>query len=217
MSTPYNPGNNPGNNPEEPRGNSSFGQNPRGEDPYSTNPGEGRLGEHPEGVSEYGEYAGQQWQQADYARGEAGNAGYGMGGGNYGTTPTPSGYAPEPGVQQNNGIALAAMILGILALLGLVFILPGFILGLIALILGIMGVRRANAIAGPGARKGMAITGIVTGAISLILSALMLIFGFSVAKQLVDDGVFEACEQYQNDDEQLQACLEDEVERSLNG
>ena len=48
-------------------------------------------------------------------------------------------------------LALAAMILGILALLGLVFILPGFILGLIALILGIMGVRRANAIAGPWA------------------------------------------------------------------
>lgn len=178
MSSPY--------NPDELRGNGSFGQNPKGENPYDTNPGEGSLGHHPEGVSEYG------------------------------TTPMSYGYAPEPGHQQNNGVALAAMILGILALLGLVFILPGFILGLIALILGIMGVRRANAIAGSGARKGMAITGIVTGAISLILSALMLIFGFSVAKQLVDDGVFEACEQYQNDDEQLQACFEDEVERSLN-
>ena len=216
MSTPYNPGNNPGNNPEEPRGNGSFGENPRGENPYGTNPGEGSFGHHPEGVSEYGGYAGQQWQPANYAQGEAGNAGGGVAGGNYATTPTSYGYAPEPGRQQNNGIALAAMILGILALLGLVFILPGFILGLIALILGIMGVRRANAIAGPGARKGMAITGIVTGAISLILSALMLIFGFSVAKQLVDDGVFEACEQYENDDEQLQACLEDEVEKSLN-
>ena len=216
MSTPYNPGQNPENNPDESRGNSSFGQNPRGENPYGTNPGESSLGHHPEGVSEYGGYAGQQWQQANYAQGEAGNAGYSAAGGNYGTTPISSGYEPEPGRQQTNGVALAAMILGILALLGLVFILPGFILGLIALILGIMGLRRANAIAGPGARKGMAITGIVTGAISLILSALMLIFGFSVAKQLVDDGVFEACEQYQDDDEQLQACFEDEVERSLN-
>lgn len=216
MSTPYNPGQNPENNPDESRGNSSFGQNPRGENPYGTNPGEGSLGHHPEGVSEYGGYAGQQWQQANYAQGEAGNAGYSAAGGNYGTTPISSGYEPEPGRQQTNGVALAAMILGILALLGLVFILPGFILGLIALTLGIMGVRRANAIASPGARKGMAITGIVTGAISLILSALMLIFGFSVAKQLVDDGVFEACEQYQDDDEQLQACFEDEVERSLN-
>lgn len=215
MSTPYNPGHNPGNNPDEPRDNNSFGQNPRGENTYDTHPGEGSLGHHPEGVSEYGGYTGQQWQQADYAQGEAGNAGDGVAGGNYGTTPMSYGYAPEPGPQQN-GVALAAMILGILALFGLAFIFPGFILGLIALILGIMGVRRANAIAGPGARKGMAITGIVTGAISLILSALMLIFGFSVAKQLVDDGVFEACEQYQNDDEQLQACLEDEVERSLN-
>lgn len=216
MSTPYNPGQNPENDPDESRGNSSFGQNPRGENPYGTNPGEGSLGHHPEGVSEYGGYAGQQWQQANYAQGEAGNAGYSAAGGNYGTTPISSGYEPVPGRQQTNGVALAAMILGILALLGLVFILPGFILGLIALILGIMGVRRANAIAGPGARRGMAITGIVTGAISLILSALMLIFGFSVAKQLVDDGVFEACEQYQDDDEQLQACFEDEVERSLN-
>jgi|GEM_PF-771125 len=216
MSTPYNPGQNPGNNPDERRDNSSFGQNPRSENPYGTNLGEGSSGHHPEGVSEYGGYAGQQWQPADYTRDEASNAGYGVAGENNGTTPMSYGYEPEPGRQQNNGVALAAMIFGILALFGLVFILPGFILGLIALILGIMGVRRANAIAGPGARKGMAITGIVTGAISLILSALMLIFGFSVAKQLVEDGVFEACEQYQDDDEQLQACFEDEMERSLN-
>lgn len=212
MSTPYNPGQ----NPNEPNGNNPYGQNPYGENHYGTNPAGENFGAHPEGVSGYGEYTGHQQLEPDYTRGDAGHAGYGMAGGNYNAAPTSYGYEPAPAQQQNNGIALAAMILGILSLLGLIFLFPALILGLIALILGFVGVRKANTIVGPGARKGMAITGIVTGAIALILSVLMLIFGFSVAKQLMDDGVFEACEQYQNDNEKLQACLEEEVEKSLN-
>lgn len=211
MSTPYNPGQ----NPNEPNGDNPSGQNPLGDGQYGTNAGGNNYGAHPEGVSSYGDYAGHEQLAPDYTRGDAGHAGYGMAGGNYNAAPTSYGYEPAPVQTQNNGLALAAMILGILSLLGLVFVFPALILGVIALILGIMGARKASAIAGPGARKGMAITGIVTGAIALILSALMLIFGFSVAKQLMDDGVFEACEQYQNDTEQFQACIEDEVQKSL--
>lgn len=208
MSTPYN-GQNP--NGQNPYGEHPYGENPHGGDQGVNNPASG----HPEGVSNYGDYTGQEQLQPDYTRGETGHAGYGMAGSNYNAAPTSYGYESTP-PQQNNGVAIAAMILGILSLLGLLFLFPGLILGVIALILGIVGVKKANSIVGPGSRKGMAISGIVMGAIATILSALMLIFGFSVAKQLMDDGVFEACEQYQNDDEQLQACLEDEVERSLN-
>ena len=212
MSTPYNPGQ----NPNEPSGSDPHRQNPHGQNPHGTNAEGSKFRAHPEGVSGYGGYTGHEQLTPDYTRGDAGHAGYGMAGGNYNAAPTSYGFEPAPTQQQNNGVALAAMILGILALLGLVFVFPAIILGIIALVLGIMGVRKASSIQGPGARKGMAITGIVTSVIALILSVLMLIFGFSMAKQLMDDGVFEACEQYENDDEQLQACLEDEVEKSLN-
>lgn len=207
MSTPYNPGQ----NPNEPSGSDPHGQNPHGTNAESSN-----FRAHPEGVSGYGEYAGHEQLTPDYTRGDAGHAGYGMAGGNYNAAPTSYGFEPAPTQQRNNGVALAAMILGILALLGLVFVFPAIILGIIALVLGIMGVRKASSIQGPGARKGMAITGIVTGAIALILSVLMFIFGFSIAKQLMDDGVFETCEQFQNDNEKFQTCIEDEVEKSLN-
>ena len=208
MSTPYN-GQNP--NGQNPNGQNPYGENPYGGDHYGTNP----AGGHPEGVSNYGDYAGHEQLQPDYTRGEPGQPGYGMAGGNYNQPPTSYGYeAPPP--QQNNGVALAAMIVGILSLLGLLFLFPGLILGVIALILGIVGVKKANSIVGPGSRKGMAISGIVMGAIATILSALMLIFGISVAKQLLNDGVFEACEQFEGNNEQYQSCIEDEVEKSLN-
>lgn len=208
MSTPYDPGQNP---------NEPSGSDPHGQNPYGTNAEGGKFRAHPEGVSGYGGYTGHEQLTPDYTRGDAGHAGYGMAGGNYNAAPTSYGFEPAPAAQQqNNGVALAAMILGILALLGLVFVFPAIILGIIALVLGIMGVRKASSIQGPGARKGMAITGIVTSVIALILSVLMLIFGFSMAKQLMDDGVFEACEQFQNDNEKFQTCIEDEVEKSLN-
>lgn len=208
MSTPYN-GQNP--NGQNPNGQNPYGENPYGGDQYGTNP----AGGHPEGVSSYGDYAGHEQLQPDYTRGEPGQPGYGMAGGNYNQPPTSYGYEAAP-PQQNNGVALAAMIVGILSLLGLLFLFPGLVLGVIALILGIVGVKKANSIVGPGSRKGMAISGIVMGAIATILSGLMLIFGFSFAKQLMDDGVFEACEQFQNDNEQYKTCIEEEVEKSLN-
>lgn len=203
MSTPY--------NGQNPNGENPNGENPYGGDQYGTNPASG----HPEGVSSYGDYTGHEQLQPEYTRGDAGHAGYGMAGGSYNQPPTSYGYEAAP-PQQNNGVALAAMIVGILALLGLLFLLPGLILGVIALILGIVGVKKANSIVGPGSRKGMAISGIVMGAIATILSALMLIFGISLAKQLLDDGVMEACEQFQGDNQQYQSCIEDEIEKSLN-
>ena len=213
MSTPYNGQNPNGQNPygQDPNGQNPYGENPYGGDQYGTNPASG----HPEGVSSYGDYTGHEQLQPDYTRGDAGHAGYGMAGGNYNQPPTSYGYEAAP-PQQNNGVALAAMILGILSLLGLLFLFPGLILGVIALILGIVGMKKANSIIGPGSRKGMAISGIVMGAIATILSALMLIFGISLAKQLLDDGVMEACEQFQGDNEQYTTCIEEEIEKSLN-
>ena len=212
MSTPYNSGQ----NPNEPYGRNS--DDPSWQNPYGTAP------EHaPEHAREYGaeyaqgeNYGGYHEQlQPEYASREAGYPGYGMAGA-YQDQQTTYGYTPAPAQQQKNGLALAAMILGIIGLLGILTIVGGFIFGLIALILGIVGLRKADKITGPGARRGMAISGIVMGAIATILSGLMLIFGFSFAKQLMDDGVFEACEHFQNDNEQYKTCIEEEVEKSLN-
>ena len=63
------------------------------------------------------------------------------------------------GSAKRNAVALWAMVLGIAAFL-LSFVVVGGLLGLLACVLGIVGVIK------PG-RKGLAITGLVTGVFSL--------------------------------------------------
>lgn len=203
MSTPY--------NGQNPNGQNPYGENPYGGDQYGANPASG----HPEGVSSYGDYTNHDQLQPDYTRGEPGHPGYGMAGGNYNQAPTSYGYEAAP-AQQNNGVALAAMIVGILSLPGLLFLFPGLVLGVIALILGIVGVKKANSIVGPDSRKGMAISGIVMGAIATILSVLMIVIGFSFFNKMQEEGVLEACQQYENNREQYEACIEKELEESFN-
>lgn len=79
-------------------------------------------------------------------------------------------YQTQNKPQGSSGLAIASMVLGILALvfscLGL-----GWILGIIGLILGIVSVFNKN----PG--RGMAIAGITTSAISILLIVLLLVVG----------------------------------------
>ena len=163
--------------------------NPNQEGPYN----------HPEGFSDYGQHPqpgqpqpgqpGQQWQ-------------YG-GGGAY-----PQG---EPyGVQKNNGMAIAALIVGILAMLAIITIVGGVFLGVIAIILGILGIRSAKKIAGPGARKGMAIAGIVLGAIASLLSVVFMLVGVGLVSTLVGE-----CDHLVDDTAAYEKCVEDVAEREF--
>jgi len=85
---------------------------------------------------------------------------------------------PEPApvtntVPQNNGIAVASMVIGIVALLiaWIPFIgFIGFVGGITAIVLGIIALKKAVG-------KGMSIAGIITGALS-ILSSLAMTFIF---------------------------------------
>lgn len=82
--------------------------------------------------------------------------------------------APMPVLQhsQTNGLAIAALVTGIVAFLSGLVPFWGLLVGAAAIVLGALGLRRAGG-------KGMAIAGIVTGAIgalsSIIFSALFII------------------------------------------
>ncbi|MFF5447985.1 DUF4190 domain-containing protein [Streptomyces sp. NPDC012888] len=94
---------------------------------------------------------------------------------------TPDGPTPaQPGgaAQQGNGMAVAALVLGIAALLLFWTVFGGLVLGLLAVVLGVIGARRARA--GHAARGTMAVTGAVLGALGLIASAVILVIGASV-------------------------------------
>lgn len=102
----------------------------------------------------------------------------------YGTAPSPAGAPPRqalgyptgdgPGGRKN-GIAIAAMVCGIISILTawIPFVVAaGLVLAVLGLVFGIVGLRRS---ADGGRGRGQAIAGIVTGGIGLALSVLGII------------------------------------------
>lgn len=101
--------------------------------------------------------------------------GYGAPGG---YPPPGGGFAPPP-AKQSNGIAIAALVCGIITIVSCIF--P---LGVVAVILGFVGLSKAKNLNGSG--RGLAIGGIITGIVGLI-SGLILVFAVFWAADQVDD------------------------------
>ncbi|MET9530809.1 DUF4190 domain-containing protein [Streptomyces sp. NPDC006649] len=77
-----------------------------------------------------------------------------------------------------NGVAVAALVLGILAAVFFWTVVGGILLGLIGLVLGIIGIRRARA--GRAPKRSMAVVGTVLSALGIIGGAGILIAGVSI-------------------------------------
>ncbi|MCW2713597.1 MAG: hypothetical protein JWN88_644 [Frankiales bacterium] len=84
--------------------------------------------------------------------------------------------AGGPGRAPSNGLGIAALVLGILGVLG--FFLGGALLGIIAIVLGFIGRGRAKR--GEATNGGMALAGILLGVLSILLTALIVIAGVSL-------------------------------------
>lgn len=97
---------------------------------------------------------------------------------------TEAGYAQMYGQKPRTGLAVAALVLGIVGLLLCWIPVVGSILAILALIFGIVAVRRP-------AGRGMATTGIVLGALALVLSVLLAIFWVRVGADAVQ--IIEEC------------------------
>ena len=83
----------------------------------------------------------------------------------------PAGYPyAAPVTKKAPGMALAAMILGIAAVLTGFFVF-GALLGIAAIILGVLSLKKVKE---AGAGKAFALTGIITGAVSVLISICML-------------------------------------------
>ncbi|MFC7931437.1 DUF4190 domain-containing protein [Streptomyces cinereoruber] len=109
-----------------------------------------------------------------------------------------SGYGGgQPGWQQppSNGMGTAALVLGIVAVAGFCLYGLGVILGVLALIFGIIGVKKAGR--GEATNRGMAVAGIVLGAIGTVVSAVFL--GFVIWAIAQDPSSFEDSGGYEDD------------------
>ncbi|MFJ1900818.1 DUF4190 domain-containing protein [Streptomyces sp. NPDC088115] len=117
----------------------------------------------------------------------AGQYGYPVGpaqpsAGQYGYPAAPQyggGYPGYPGYGQNawapqpaNGLGIASMVLGIIAVAGFCLYGLGIILGILALIFGLIGRGRARR--GEADNGGVALAGIILGSIGIVVSAVFL-------------------------------------------
>jgi len=145
-----------------------YGELPTGPAPYGAPYGQPQYGQPAYGQPQYGQPA---YGQAPY-----GQAPYG---GQYGQT----GYGPYPGAPQwgqppgagyvaprgPSGMAIAALVLGILALVFCWFPFVGTILAVLAVIFGGVALRRRDV------GRGQALAGAICGGIGVVLSVLLLI------------------------------------------
>jgi hypothetical protein len=77
-----------------------------------------------------------------------------------------------------NGLGTGALVCGILGVVGIITVVGGIVLGIVAVVLGILGRGRAKR---HEATNGSSATaGIVLGAIALVLSGALIAFGFSL-------------------------------------
>lgn len=83
-------------------------------------------------------------------------------------------------------MATAALVLGLLALITSFTVIGGVVLGLLALIFGIVGLRRASR--GLALGRGRAIAGIILGLLGILVAAVigLAIFNSDEAKNLQD-------------------------------
>jgi hypothetical protein len=105
----------------------------------------------------------------------------------------PYGYAAPQVIvygHQSNGIGIAAGVCGIIAvaLCWIPFVdYLSIVLGALAIIFGVLGVRHANQSGGAG--KGMAITGIVCGIVGLAIAIIFLLLIYALVSSVTFVGL----------------------------
>ncbi|WP_328318286.1 DUF4190 domain-containing protein [Streptomyces sp. NBC_00388] len=115
--------------------------------------------------------------------------------------------------QESNGVAVAALVLGILAAVFFWTVVGGILLGLVGLVLGILGIRKARA--GRAPKRTMAIVGTVLSALGIIGSAVILVAGVSL---LNSDSFknYSDCVKHANSQSEKDTCAHDFKDRSGN-
>lgn len=125
--------------------------------------------------------------------------GYG-GGAGYGGAPS---YGTPAGGSRTNVMAIIAIIAGVLSIIASCLWFVAGPLGIAAIVLGVLG--RGKAKRGEAGGGGLAMAGIITGAIGLVLTIVLTLVGVSLFNQLED------CTDPSLTPEAQQACVEDQL------
>jgi multisubunit Na+/H+ antiporter MnhB subunit len=113
-------------------------------------------------------------------------------------------------LKPRNGAGVAALVLGLLGLVLALLVLPaplGALLGLLAVIFGIVGISRASR--GEATNRGQAVTGLITGILALALGVLLTVrIGSYLQDHATDFNNFARCMNAANTDQERTACAD---------
>lgn len=127
--------------------------------------------------------------------------------GGYPPPPMPYGdYPPYPAVARN-GLGVAALVIGILALVGSFSVAGGVIGGLVAMVLGFAG--RARARSGEASNGGVALAGIIVGALAIVAGLIFVAVWVGLFNQIGAGDYLDCLQQAGQDRDQVQLCAEE--------
>jgi hypothetical protein len=136
-----------------------------------------------------------------------------VGGGGYPPPPAPySGYTLAPPVAPKNGMGVGALVTAIVSLPAAITVVGGFVLGLVAVVLGFIGYGRAKR--GEANNGAVAIAGIVLGVLGMVLSAFVIAFGVWGFYK-IGGGDYVDCMQRAGNDRSAQLQCEDEFKQNV--
>ena len=145
------------------------------------------------------------------APGGFGQPGYGQPGpGGHGQ---PGGYGSAPPAKRN-GLGVAALVLGVLALLLCWTVVGGVVLGIAAIVLGVLGRGRAKR--GEADNGGLAVAGAVLGLLGLLASVALVVAGASFLASDSGQELQQCLEEAQGDraaEAECQSRLQDSITR----
>jgi hypothetical protein len=179
MSTPQDPFDPPRDDPSRPPSRPPDDVRRDGEPPYAS------------GQYQGGQYGGQYGGQ--HQGGPYGNAPYGG-----------QPYGAGPGRPKRNGLGIAALVVGLLALLTSITLVGGIVLGIVAIVLGVLGRGRAKR--GEADNGGTAVAGLVLGVVGLLLSLLFLAIGVAIFSSDSAQNLIDCLEQAGDDQAAIEEC-----------
>jgi type II secretory pathway pseudopilin PulG len=87
--------------------------------------------------------------------------------------------APVPAQRQGNGLAIAGMVMGILAIVLFWTSFIDLIIAILAIVFSIVGLRKARTV---GVGRGAAMAGLITGIVGLVLATILIVIALVAVK-----------------------------------
>lgn len=162
--------------------------------------------------------AGQAPYPYSYPPGPPGPAGYQPG-------PYPGGYPPppmpygdyHPGVPMppRNGLGVAALVLAVIALVASCSVAGGLVLGIAAIVVGVLARGRVNR--GEANNGGVATTGIILGAVAVVISLAFIALYSRVFNEYGGGDLVSCVQDAGGDNNRVQQCMDEFQQRVESG